>query len=133
MAENEKVAKYPELGALILAARLKKKQLDPAFSLRGFAAMLDLSPAYICSLEAGGAMPAIPTLQRIADALDIPQDTLFSAARKINPDIEQLLIDQPEYVAFLRSVNGLSEEAREHINQIIHAENQKPHPDERNA
>lgn len=64
-----------EFGAFIKNARLKKD-----LSLRDLASLTGLDHSYIGRLEKGGPKPSRNTVIKLAEALNIPEDTLLIKA-----------------------------------------------------
>ena len=58
--------------------RLQRQMAD--LSLRGMAELTKVSNAYLSQIERGLHQPSLRVLQAIAEALDIPADTLLAQA-----------------------------------------------------
>ena len=63
---------YVALGSRIRAARLNK-----GITQRELAKKASLTPSYVCSIEKGSTMIALPTLVNIASVLETTLDTLL--------------------------------------------------------
>lgn len=92
---------------------LRRSRLNAGFGLREFAGKVDLSPTYISRVETGKIPP--PTQKRIkvmARILSVPPDDLYSAAGKLDPDVEAYIRRVKSLPAFLRAARkaGLGNE-----------------------
>ena len=111
------------LGNKISALREVKKQSDPRFSQRKFAAMLNLSPTYLNKVAAGELIPAADTIIRIADLLDINRDELLGLAEKVDPALNAIILEKPKAMAaFLRTASGMSEAQLAQFQRFMEAE-----------
>ncbi len=89
------VQRWKRFGSL-----LRRSRLGAGLGLREFANKVELSPTYISRVETGKIPP--PTERRIkvmARLLGVPMDDLYTAAGKIDPDVED----------YIRKVKGLPE------------------------
>jgi transcriptional regulator with XRE-family HTH domain len=73
-AENE----HPRVRQLGEYIRLQRQMAD--LSLRGMAGLTKVSNAYLSQVERGLHQPSLRVLRAIAEALDIPADTLLAQA-----------------------------------------------------
>ena len=90
---------------------LRRSRVRAGFGLREFALKVELSPTYISRVETGKIPP--PTERRIkviARLLEVPADDLYSAAGKVDPDIEAYIRRIKTLPGFLRAAKkaGLS-------------------------
>ena len=83
MSAVDDEARARQLGEYI---RLQRQMAD--LSLRGMAQLTKVSNAYLSQVERGLHQPSLRVLQAIAEALDIPADTLLAHAgvRRDQPD-----------------------------------------------
>ena len=75
MATGEDDPRVRQLGEYI---RLQRQMAD--LSLRGMADLTKVSNAYLSQIERGLHQPSLRVLQAIAEALNIPADTLLAEA-----------------------------------------------------
>src|SRR3954466_10542654 len=68
----------PRVGQLGEYIRLQRQMAD--LSLRGMADLTKVSNAYLSQIERGLHQPSLRVLQAIAEALNIPPDTLLAEA-----------------------------------------------------
>jgi transcriptional regulator with XRE-family HTH domain len=68
----------PHVGQLGEYIRLQRQMAD--LSLRGMADLTKVSNAYLSQIERGLHQPSLRVLQAIAEALNIPADTLLAQA-----------------------------------------------------
>ncbi len=109
MAPKKQNEAAQALGQLIRAHREALRITDPRFTLRQFAAQLDLSPTYLHQLEKGETTVRTETLKQIATLLKMDVDHTLMLAGKIDPELTPIL-KKPGMPAFLRTIDGLSEE-----------------------
>ena len=125
------MAESTALGDKIRALREVKKQSDPRFSQRKFAEMLNLSPTYLNKVESGELVPAAETIMRIADLLDADRDELLALAEKVDPDLNNIILEKPKAMAaFLRTASGMSEEQLTRFRTYMEAEKKSSAPEE---
>ena len=125
------MAESTALGDKIRALREVKKQSDPRFSQRKFAEMLNLSPTYLNKVESGELVPAAETIMRIADRLDADRDELLALAEKVDPDLNNIILEKPKAMAaFLRTASGMSEEQLTRFRTYMEAEKKASAPEE---
>lgn len=77
---------------------------EAGISLRKFALLLEMSPAYLSKLERDILPP--PSTEYIcvmADVLDAGKDELLAKAGRVAPDVLQKIIDRPELAESIRS------------------------------
>ncbi|MBK9128217.1 MAG: helix-turn-helix domain-containing protein [Phycisphaerales bacterium] len=101
-------------GHRIRELREKKKQADPRFSLRKFAEAVGISATFLSKIETGEFAPPAPDkIKRMAELLGVDADELLALANKVDPDLSEIIKEQPKAMAdFLRTVRekNLSEE-----------------------
>jgi len=94
-------------GRRIKELRELRKLTDPAFNLRGFAQMVDLSPTFISRLENGtGVLPGNEKIERIATVLGADRDELFALASKVEPGVTEIIVEKPAWADFLRTASS---------------------------
>lgn len=101
-------------GHRIRELREKKKQTDPRFSLRKFAEAVGISATFLSKIETGEFAPPAPDrIKKMAELLGVDADELLALANKVDPDLSEIIKEQPKAMAdFLRTVRekNLSEE-----------------------
>jgi transcriptional regulator with XRE-family HTH domain len=105
---------YSEFGNRIRELREAKKQIDPAFSLRRFAQAVGISATFLSKIETGMASPpSVENIKKMAELLEVDADELLALAGKVDPEINDIIREQPKAMAdFLRTVQeaGLTSE-----------------------
>jgi len=101
-----------EFGKRVRELREKKRETDPSFSLRQFAAKVGISPTFVSKIENGEFdPPSAENIKKMAALLDCNADELLALAGKVDPDISEIIKKKPKALAdFLRVANGRSEE-----------------------
>jgi len=70
---------------MIKHVEIRRRRLAMGISLRMFARMLNISAAYLSSIELGQSTPSIPVLSAIANALGCSLDDLVDTKNPIPP------------------------------------------------
>jgi transcriptional regulator with XRE-family HTH domain len=96
--------------------RLQRQMAD--LSLRGMADLTKVSNAYLSQIERGLHQPSLRVLQAIAEALNIPADTLLAAAGVVSPPSDQTAGSRTGTEAAIRSDPDLTAEEREALLRI---------------
>lgn len=101
-------------GDRVRGLREEKKRHDPKFSLRKFAEAVGISPTFLSKIETGEFAPPAPDkIKNMAELLGVDADELLALANKVDPDLSDIIRDQPKAMAdFLRTARdmNLSEE-----------------------
>jgi len=99
------MAGNPQFGKRIRELREAKKRTDPAFSLRRFAQAIGFSATFLSKVETGEFdPPKAENIKRMAELLDADPWELLHLAEKTDPEILQMVKDQPREMAdFLRT------------------------------
>lgn len=99
------MAGNPQFGKRIRELREAKKRTDPAFSLRRFAEAIGFSATFLSKVETGEFdPPKAENIKRMAELLDADPWELLHLAEKTDPEILQMVKDQPREMAdFLRT------------------------------
>jgi len=101
-------------GRRVRDLREAKKKDDPAFSLRKFAEAVGISPTFLSKVETGEFAPPAPErIKKMAELLGIDADELLALANKMDPDLSEIIKDQPRAMAdFLRTARdaGLTDD-----------------------
>lgn len=103
---------------------VREKRIQKGLSLRRFAELVALSPAYVSQIENGiQSPPPADRARTIAEVLGEPPDVLIILAGRIPDDISTILQETPEAMAeFIREAGQLSAEQldqlKEHVRQL---------------
>ena len=99
------MAGNPQFGKRIRELREAKKRTDPAFSLRRFAEAIGFSATFLSKVETGEFdPPKAENIKRMAELLGADPWELLHLAEKTDPEILQMVKDQPREMAdFLRT------------------------------
>jgi HTH-type transcriptional regulator, competence development regulator len=83
-----------KLGPLVRSARR-----DRGLNLRDLAADVGVSPSYLSRIESGEHVRIRGrTLERLAQALGLPQDDVYRSARRLPPDVERFVLENLAHV-----------------------------------
>ena len=113
MAAGHDDPRVRQLGQYI---RLQRQMAD--LSLRGMADLTKVSNAYLSQIERGLHQPSLRVLQAIAEALNIPADTLLAEAGVVSGSAEQPAGPRTSTEAAIRSDPDLTAEEREALLRI---------------
>ena len=104
------MAGNPAFGRRVRELREAKKKDDPNFSLRKFAAAIGISPTYLSKVEVGEFAPPSPeNIKKMAMLLEVDADELLALANKVDPDLQEIIKEQPSAMAdFLRTARSLN-------------------------
>lgn len=82
---------------------LRAQRIEAGLGLRELARLIEKSPGYLSDVELDNvAPPSEETIVRIAAALSVDKKTLLSMAKKVDPELAQYVVDQPQAADFLR-------------------------------
>ena len=112
-AEDDDDPRVRQLGKYI---RLQRQMAD--LSLRGMADLTKVSNAYLSQIERGLHQPSLRVLQAIAEALNIPADTLLAEAGVVSGTAEQPARPRTGTETAIRSDPDLTAEEREALLRI---------------
>jgi transcriptional regulator with XRE-family HTH domain len=110
---GEDDARVRQLGEYI---RLQRRLAD--LSLRGMADLTKVSNAYLSQIERGLHQPSLRVLRAIAEALNIPPDTLLAQAGVVSGTTDQAAGSRSGTEAAIRSDPDLTAEEREALLRI---------------
>jgi transcriptional regulator with XRE-family HTH domain len=96
--------------------RLQRQMAD--LSLRGMADLTKVSNAYLSQIERGLHQPSLRVLQAIAEALNIPADTLLAQAGVVSGHADQSTRPGSGTEEAIRSDPALTAEEREALLRI---------------
>lgn len=99
-------------GERLRALREAKLKDNPSFTLRQFAAMVDMSPTYLSKVERGEFdPPAADKVKKIAELLGVNADELLAQANRVDAGLTDIIKDKPTIMPdLLRTASGLSNE-----------------------
>lgn len=91
-----------KFGQKIKELREAKKKTDPAFSLRGFAKAVGVSPTFLSQIEnSESTPPSAENIIKMAELLDCDADELLALAGRFDPALEQIITQKPRAMADL--------------------------------
>ncbi|MBF0128060.1 MAG: helix-turn-helix domain-containing protein [Magnetococcales bacterium] len=104
------MAGNPAFGKRVRDLREAKKATDPSFSLRQFALAVGISATFMSKVENGEFdPPAFDKIKRMAALLEVDPDEFLALAGKIDPELPQIIREQPKAMAdFLRTARDLN-------------------------
>lgn len=82
------------------------------YSLRKFAALVEVSPTYLSQVEQGNvAPPTADRVKRMAEALGANADEWIALAGRVPEDLPEIIQERPtEFPEMLRTLRGLTPE-----------------------
>ena len=100
-------------GSHIREVRERRRQVDPAFSLRRVAERLEIEPAYLSKIERGDlAPPSESVVIGLAAELGEDPDTLLALAGKVSRDLQAIIRRRPrEFAQLLRRLKDAPDHA----------------------
>ena len=92
-------------GKRIRDLREEKRLVDPTFSLRQFAEKVGISATFLSKVETGEFdPPKAENIIKMANLLGVDADVLLALAGKVDPQLGEIIRDQPKAMAdFLRT------------------------------
>jgi len=105
------LAGNPIFGKRIRDLREAKLKADPKFTLRQFATAAGISPTFLSKVERGEFdPPAADKIMKMAELLDVDADELLALAGRIDPELNEIIREQPTVLPdLLRTMRGMSE------------------------
>lgn len=83
--------------------QLRRLRLNAGLGLRELARQIGRSPGYLSDVELDNVPPpSEDVIVRIARTLQVDQNQLLAAARKMDPDLADYVARQPQVADFLR-------------------------------
>ena len=100
-----RVAGNKAFGKRIRELREAKKRIDPKYSLRQFAQAAGISATFLSKVETGAFDPPAPDkIKKMAELLEVDSDELLALAGKVDPELPEIIREQPRAMAdFLRT------------------------------
>ena len=100
-----RVAGNKAFGKRIRELREAKKRTDPKYSLRQFAQAAGISATFLSKVETGEFDPPAPDkIKKMAELLGVDSDELLALAGKVDPELPEIIREQPRAMAdFLRT------------------------------
>jgi transcriptional regulator with XRE-family HTH domain len=78
----------------LLSTLLRSARRDRGVNLRDLAASVGVSPSYLSRIESGEHVRISGgTLERLAQALQLPLDEVYRAAGRLPPDVERFVLE----------------------------------------
>jgi transcriptional regulator with XRE-family HTH domain len=102
----------------VLGAAIRAERVTAGLSLRDLAERTKVSNAYLSQIERGLHQPSLRVLQAIAEALNIPADTLLAEAGVVSGSAAQPSAAHEGTEAAIRSDPDLKPEEREALLRI---------------
>jgi HTH-type transcriptional regulator, competence development regulator len=113
------VAGNKAFGKRIRELREAKRQTDPTFSLRQFADKLGVSATFLSKVEVGEFdPPSAENVMKMADLLGVNPDELLALAGKVDPELKEIIQEQPKAMADLLRVAKSSGLTAEEIQKL---------------
>jgi transcriptional regulator with XRE-family HTH domain len=104
---------------LALGQGIRTQRQLAKLSLRDLAALTDVSNAYLSQIERGMHEPSVRVLRSIAEALDIPADSLLRDAGLLAEDEETS--DSASAEAAIRADRDLTDAQKEALLAVYHS------------
>ena len=111
-----------EFGERLRHLREERKRSNPAFSLRKFAQKSGISATFLSKIERGEFdPPKADKIIRMAELLDVDPDELLALADKVDPDLNEIIKEQPKVLSkLLRTVRGMSADKLHELTDWAH-------------
>ncbi len=91
-----------EFGTYLRNRREKRRESDPAFSVRQLAARVGVEPSYLSKVERGQQPPpSEQTIAALARELDEDPDLLLAMAGKVSGELQAIIRRRPQLFAEL--------------------------------
>jgi transcriptional regulator with XRE-family HTH domain len=82
---------------------LKTCRLESGIGLRELARMIRISPGYLSDVEHGRVPPPSETvIVALAQTLGVDKKILLNAAKKVDPELSEYVLEHPEAADFFR-------------------------------
>ncbi len=103
----------PAFGDFVRQQREKRREADPAFSVRQLAARVGIEPSYLSKIERGEQPPpSEQTIAALAHELDEDKDVLLALAGKVSSDLQAIIRKRPALVAqLIRELRNMPDHA----------------------
>jgi transcriptional regulator with XRE-family HTH domain len=111
-----------------IGEEIKQQRLNKHLSLRKLSAMVikedgkSISPAYLNDIEKKNRIPSAYLIEKIAGALECDPDYLLNLAKKISPQTERFLLEQPSIGNLLRKAQEMGFSDWKAMREMIEAE-----------
>jgi len=114
-AERANMVGNPRFGRRVRELREEKRRTDPTFSLRQFAEAVGISPTFLSKVETGEFNPPAPDkIKKMAELLRVDPDELLALAGKVDPELPEIIQDNPRAMAsFLRTAREMELSTKE--------------------
>jgi transcriptional regulator with XRE-family HTH domain len=114
-----------------IGEEIKQQRLNKHLSLRKLSAMVikedgkPISPAYLNDIEKNNRIPSANLIEKIAGALGFDPDYLLNLAKKISPQTERFLLEQPSIGGLLRKAQEMGFTDWKAMREMIEAEGKR--------
>jgi transcriptional regulator with XRE-family HTH domain len=100
-------------GSYVREVRERRRQSDPAYSLRQVAERLDIEPAYLSKIERGDLPPpSEAVVVKLAGELSEDADMLLALAGKVSRDLQAIIRRRPrEFAQLIRQLKDAPDHA----------------------
>lgn len=90
---------------------IRAKRLEKGYTLRGFSALVGLSPTFTSHMERDQVdSPSEEKINIIAKVLGIEEEKLVFMAKRMPKNVKEMITNKPELVPLLRAANTKSPE-----------------------
>jgi transcriptional regulator with XRE-family HTH domain len=89
----------PSLGKLIKTGRERK-----GMTVRGFAAAIGVAPPFVTDMEADRRRPGPEVLARIAEVLELPEESMRNLDPRLSPEVKEWIAEEPRVSSLLRQL-----------------------------
>lgn len=107
---------------------IKKKRLEMGMSLQDLARSIlkedgtPITRAYVNDIEKNNRMPSAEILQKFEDALNFEPNELLNLAKKLSPETEKYILEQPDVGALLRKAKNVGFKNWKKLQELIDKE-----------
>jgi HTH-type transcriptional regulator, competence development regulator len=103
----------PAFGDFVRQQRERRRETDPAFSVRQLAGRIGIEPSYLSKIERGEQPPpSEQTIAALARELDEDKDVLLALAGKVSSDLQAIIRRRPALFAqLIRDLRKLPDHA----------------------
>lgn len=85
---------------------IRKRRLEKGYTLRGFSALVGLSPTFTSHMERDRVdSPSEEKINIIAKVLGIEEESLVFMAKRMPKNVKEMIINRPELAEFLKIIS----------------------------